>query len=159
MAGVLSVRSGYSGGRRPEPTYAEVSTGATGHAEVVQVRFDPAEVSYREVLQVFFSIHDPTTPDRQGADVGTQYRSVIFYHSNPQRETAETLIREIDRSGVLGSGVVTEVAPIGEFYPAEDYHQNYYSDNPNQPYCQIVIQPKVATFRARFFDKLKERTG
>lgn len=155
MAGVSEVRSGYAGGRRPNPIYAEVSTGATGHAEVVQVTFDPSVTSYSEILQVFFSIHDPTTPNRQGADVGTQYRSVIFYHSPEQNATAGAMIQELDASGVFPSPVVTEVAALEEFYPAEDYHQNYYRGNPSQPYCRVVIDPKVAKFRARYFDKLR----
>jgi peptide-methionine (S)-S-oxide reductase len=155
MTGVHSVRSGYSGGRRPDPSYEQVSTGATGHAEVVQIFFDPTETSYRDILQVFFSIHDPTTLNRQGADVGTQYRSVIFYQSESQRQTAEAMIRELDAAKVFGSPVVTELCPLEAFYPAEDYHDDYYRRNPAQPYCQVVINPKVAKFRTRFFDKLK----
>lgn len=155
MAGVTEVRSGYAGGRRPNPTYAQVSTGATGHAEVIQLSFDPAVTPYREILQVFFSIHDPTTLNQQGADVGTQYRSVVFYHSPEQKATAEAMIEELNASGVFPSPVVTQVVSLEAFYPAEDYHQNYYRENPNQPYCQVVIDPKVAKFRARYFDKLR----
>ena len=155
MVGILSIRSGYSGGQRSSPSYEQVCSGATGHAEVVQVTFDTGNTSYRELLQIFFSIHDSTTLNRQGGDVGTQYRSVIFYHSDEQKQTAESLIAELDASGVLGAPVVTELSPLEAFYPAEDYHQNYYTENANQPYCQAVINPKVAKFRARFFDKLK----
>lgn len=155
MAGVLSVRSGYSGGRRPDPSYQQVSSGATGHAEVVQLTFDPEQTTYREILQVFFLIHDPTTVNRQGGDVGTQYRSVIFYQSQDQKETAEAMIRELDASGVFSDPVVTEVVALEAFYPAEAYHQNYYRDNPAQPYCRVIIDPKVAKFRARYFDKLR----
>jgi peptide-methionine (S)-S-oxide reductase len=158
MIGVSEVRSGYAGGRRPDPSYAQVSSGATGHAEVVQVTFDPSVTSYREILQVFFSIHDPTTPNRQGADVGTQYRSVILYHSPEQQATATAMLGELNASGVFPSPVVTEVAPLEAFYPAEDYHQNYYRENPNQPYCRVVIDPKVAKFRARYFDKLRAQS-
>ena len=155
MQGVLSVRSGYSGGARANPSYEQVSSGATGHAEVVEIVFDPKATSYREVLQVFFSIHDPTTLNRQGADVGSQYRSVIFCHSEAQKEAAEATIRELESAGVFPSPVVTGVVPAAAFYPAEDYHQNYYRDNPGQGYCRMVIDPKVARFRTRFLDKLR----
>ena len=158
MAGVRSVQSGYSGGARRNPTYEQVCSGATGHAEVVQIAFDPSETPYREILQVFFSIHDPTTPNRQGADVGTQYRSVIFYHSEDQKQAAEAMIRELDASGVLGAPVVTQVAPLEAFYPAEDYHRDYYRQHPEQAYCRMVIDPKVAKFRARYFDKLSRES-
>jgi peptide-methionine (S)-S-oxide reductase len=156
MEGVGAVRSGYAGGRRENPTYAQVSTGATGHAEVVQLTYDPQAVSFRSILEVFFSIHDPTTPDRQGADVGSQYRSVIFTHSEEQEATARQMIGELDAAGVFPSPVVTEVTPFEAFYPAEDYHQNYYRDRPEQPYCQIVIDPKIRKFRARYFDRLRK---
>jgi peptide-methionine (S)-S-oxide reductase len=156
MSGVRSVVSGYSGGARPDPSYEQVCSGATGHAEVVQITFEPAVSSFREILGVFFSIHDPTTLNRQGADRGTQYRSVIFYQSEEQKETAGAMIRELGAAQVFGAPVVTEVSPLGAFYPAEDYHQNYYAENPGQGYCRAVIDPKVAKFRARYFDKLKK---
>jgi peptide-methionine (S)-S-oxide reductase len=150
LEGVLSVESGYSGGKVDRPSYREVCSGATGHAEVVRVTFDPGSLSYRELLEVFFAIHDPTTLNRQGADVGTQYRSVIFHHDQEQRRTAERVISEFDESGEWPSPIVTELSPLDEFYPAEDYHRNYFRSNPDQPYCRVVISPKVAKFRARF---------
>lgn len=155
LRGVEHVESGYSGGTNPHPTYEQVSTGRTGHAEVVQVTFDPEVTSYRELLEVFFTIHDPTTPNRQGADVGTQYRSVIFYHSESQRQTAEQVIREIEEAAIWRNAIVTEVKPLQAFYRAEIYHQEYYRNNPGQAYCQLVIAPKVVKFRRRFLDKLK----
>lgn len=155
LRGVEHVESGYSGGTNPHPTYEQVSTGRTGHAEVVQVTFDPEVTSYRELLEVFFTIHDPTTPNRQGADVGTQYRSVIFYHSESQRQTAEQVIGEIEEAGIWRNAIVTEVKPLQAFYRAEIYHQEYYRNNPGQAYCQLVIAPKVVKFRRRFLDKLK----
>jgi peptide-methionine (S)-S-oxide reductase len=157
MEGVESVRSGYSGGAPPNPTYEQVCSGATGHAEVTQLRFDPSITPYEEILHVFFSIHDPTTPNRQGNDVGTQYRSVIFYDSAEQKNTAEMVIEELNRSGVFSAPVVTELVPLEAFYPAEDYHQEYYRRNPNQAYCRYVVDPKVAKFRAKYFDKLKNK--
>lgn len=156
LEGVRSVQSGYSGGARKNPSYEQVCSGATGHAEVVQVQFDPSVTSFREVLQVFFATHDPTTRNRQGADVGTQYRSVIFYDSAKQKQTAEDVIGEIDQAGVFGNPVVTELSPLTAFYPAENYHNDYYRSNPKQPYCQYVIDPKVSKFRMQFFDKLKK---
>jgi peptide-methionine (S)-S-oxide reductase len=155
LEGVTGVLSGYAGGTVENPTYEEVCRGTTGHAEVVRLEFDPAVTSYREVLEVFFGVHDPTTLNRQGADVGTQYRSVIFYHSPAQRETAEDLMRELESQGVWDDPVVTEVAPAGEFYPAEAYHHDYFRRNPQQAYCQAVVRPKVARFRARFAHKLR----
>ena len=155
LRGVEKVESGYAGGRTPDPTYHQVCTGATGHAEVVQVTFDPAVVSFAEVLDVFFATHDPTTLNRQGADVGTQYRSVIFYHGPAQKETAERKIAELNAAGVWGSPLVTEVAPLERFYRAEDYHQEYFRTNPGQGYCQAVVAPKVAKFRKQFTAKLK----
>ncbi len=155
LKGVKDVVSGYSGGGLPNPTYREVCTGNTGHAEVVQVIFDPAELSYADLLRVFFSIHDPTTLNRQGADIGTQYRSVVFYHSPEQKKEAEDVIREMDRLTVWEKALVTEVKPFEAFYPAEDYHQEYYQNNSRQPYCQIVIAPKVSKFRRQFVDRLK----
>ncbi len=155
LKGVVDVVSGYSGGKAPNPSYKLVCTGTTGHAEVVQVTFDPDQISYKELLEVFFSIHDPTTRNRQGADVGTQYRSAIFYHSPEQKATAEEVIRELDAAKLWHGPIVTEVAPFKAFYPAEDYHQEYFANNPEQPYCQIVIAPKVAKFRKQHLDRLK----
>jgi peptide-methionine (S)-S-oxide reductase len=155
LEGVRSVRSGYAGGDVADPTYEQVCSGRTGHAEVVQVEFDPSVTGYRELLEVFFTIHDPTTPNRQGADVGTQYRSIILYHTPEQRTVAEEVVRELEAEGVFDAPIVTELEPLEEFYPAEDYHQNYYRDNPNQPYCSVVIAPKVAKLRAKYADKLK----
>jgi peptide-methionine (S)-S-oxide reductase len=150
LPGVSDVVSGYAGGHVEDPDYRSVCAGTTGHAEVVQVEFDPAEISLREILQVFFTVHDPTTLDRQGADVGTQYRSAIFTHSPEQRETAEQVIAELEAEGVWSDPIVTEIEPLDTFYPAEEYHQNYYQRNPNQGYCRVVIDPKVAKFRQKF---------
>lgn len=155
LRGVESVVSGYAGGARPDPTYQQVCTGATGHAEVVQISFDNARIDFETLLEVFFAIHDPTTPNRQGADVGTQYRSVIFYHSEAQRETAEQLIAQLSREGVWPDPIVTQLAPAPAFYPAESYHQDYFKRNPGQGYCQVVIAPKVAKLRAKHADLLK----
>ena len=156
LRGVESVESGYMGGDVANPTYRQVCAGTTGHAEVVQVTFDPRVVSFRELLEVFFTIHDPTTPNRQGADVGTQYRSAIFYHSPEQKETAEQTIAELNAEQVWDAPIVTEVAPAGDFYVAEDYHQEYFAQNPAQPYCRAVVAPKVAKFRQKFLGKLKK---
>jgi peptide-methionine (S)-S-oxide reductase len=155
LKGVEQVVSGYCGGTVPNPTYYQVCEGDTGHAEVVQLTFDPHEISYKDILQVFFTIHDPTTLNRQGADVGTQYRSVIFYHSPEQKRIAEETIRELTAAKVWDAPIVTEVTPFTVFYPAEDYHQEYFWRNPYQPYCQYVIVPKVVKFRKHFVDKLK----
>jgi peptide-methionine (S)-S-oxide reductase len=155
LRGVAKVESGYAGGRVPNPSYEQVCTGATGHAEVVQVTFDPGAISYREVLDVFFAIHDPTTLNRQGADVGTQYRSVIFYHSPEQKQEAERRIAELNAAGIWDRPLVTEVAPLPTFYKAEDYHQGYYRQNPGQGYCQFVVAPKVAKFRKEFTSRLR----
>jgi peptide-methionine (S)-S-oxide reductase len=155
LRGVEKVESGYSGGDVPNPTYRQVCSETTGHAEVVQVTFDPDEVSYRDILEVYFTIHDPTTLNRQGADVGTQYRSVIFYHDEDQKRTAEEVISELETDGIWNSPIVTEVAPFDEFYVAEDYHQNYFRNNGFQPYCQVIIAPKVAKFRKQHLDRLK----
>ncbi len=155
VEGVLGVRSGYAGGDRPDPSYQEVCSGRTGHAEVVQLRFDPAVISYRDLLEIFFAIHDPTTPDRQGADVGTQYRSVIFTHDDGQADTARDLIRDLEADGTWDAPVVTEVVPLDVFYEAEAYHQEYYRRNPSQPYCQVVVAPKVAKLRQRFAHRLR----
>ena len=156
LKGVRSVVSGYAGGSIENPSYRQVCAGTTGHAEVVQVTFDPGLIDFRTVLEVFFTIHDPTTPNRQGADVGTQYRSVIFYHSDAQRETAERLVAELAADGVWPDPIVTEIAPAPVFYPAEEYHQDYYRRNPNQGYCQAVISPKLAKLRARHRDLLAQ---
>jgi peptide-methionine (S)-S-oxide reductase len=155
MQGVASVESGYMGGRTPNPSYRDVCSGTTGHAEVVQLRFDPAIAPFRDLLEVFFAIHDPTTKDRQGNDVGTQYRSAIFYHSDEQRRAAEELIRELEAEKVWRAPIVTEVVPASEFYRAEDYHQDYFRNNPNQPYCAYVVAPKVGKFREKFAQKRK----
>jgi peptide-methionine (S)-S-oxide reductase len=155
LRGVEKVESGYSGGDVPNPTYRQVCSETTGHAEVVQVTFDPDEVSYRDILEVYFTIHDPTTLNRQGADVGTQYRSVIFYHDEDQKRTAEEVISELETDGIWNSPIVTEVAPFDEFYVAEDYHQNYFRNNGFQPYCQVIIAPKVAKFRKQHLERLK----
>ena len=156
MEGVVSVESGYMGGRPAHPTYQQVCTGTTGHAEVVRLTFDPDITSYREILEVFFAIHDPTTRDRQGNDVGAQYRSVIFYTSAEQQETARQMIRELDTQRIWPDPIVTEIQPAAEFYPAEDYHQNYFRDNPSQPYCAFVVAPKARKFRDKFQHKLKK---
>jgi peptide-methionine (S)-S-oxide reductase len=155
LRGVEKVESGYSGGDVPNPTYRQVCSETTGHAEVVQVTFDPDEVSYRDILEVYFTIHDPTTLNRQGADVGTQYRSVIFYHTEEQKRTAEEVISEIESEGIWNSPIVTEVVPLDEFYVAEDYHQDYFRNNGFQPYCQVIIAPKVAKFRKQHLERLK----
>jgi peptide-methionine (S)-S-oxide reductase len=155
LCGVEKVESGYAGGRVPDPTYPLVCTGTTGHAEVVQVTFDPAILSFRELLEVFFAIHDPTTRNRQGADIGTQYRSVVFYHNPEQRQVAERLIAELNAAKVWDDPIVTELVPFESFYRAEDYHQGYFRTNPTQGYCRAVIAPKLAKFRQRFAAKLK----
>ena len=159
LRGVESVESGYAGGQVMNPTYEQVCSGATGHAEVVRVTFDPQVLTFRELLEVFFTIHDPTTLNRQGADIGTQYRSAIFYHSPEQKEIAEKTIAELNAEGIWDSPIVTEVVPLTEFYLAEDYHQEYYAQNPSQGYCRMVVAPKVAKFRQKFLGKLKSRSG
>lgn len=156
LKGVEAVVSGYAGGTVPNPTYYQVCAETTGHAEVVQLTFNPNVISYKEILQVFFTIHDPTTLNRQGNDVGTQYRSAIYYHSPEQKRIAEETIKEITADKVWDAPIVTEVAALDVFYPAEDYHQEYFWRNPYQPYCQYVIIPKVAKFRKYFVDKLKK---
>lgn len=155
LEGVLNVESGYAGGNLPQPSYQQVCSGATGHAEVVQVTFDPQVTPYREILEVFFAIHNPTTLNRQGADVGSQYRSVIYYHDQSQKQVAESVIREIDEMGIWDAPIVTQVLPLDKFYVAEDYHQEYYKKNPYQGYCQVVVAPKVAKFRQKFARKLR----
>jgi len=156
IKGVVSVESGYSGGKMPNPSYEDVCTGRTGHAETVQVTFDPSVVSYRDLLNVFFGIHDPTTLNRQGADVGTQYRSAIFYHNEEQKNEAEQLIKELNEQHIWDAPIVTEVKPFDKFYIAEDYHQEYYEHNRFQPYCMAVVAPKVAKFRKHFLELLKK---
>jgi peptide-methionine (S)-S-oxide reductase len=155
LRGVASVVSGYTGGDAPNPSYEAVCSGATGHAEAVRVRFDPQAVSFREILEIFFTVHDPTTLNRQGADVGTQYRSAIFYHTTEQRETAARVMAELDEEKIWDAPIVTQVAPASEFYPAEEYHQKYFRNNPGQGYCRAVVAPKVAKFRQKFLSKLK----
>ena len=155
LKGVERVVSGYAGGTVENPTYEQVCGGRTGHAEVVQITYDPQIVSFRDLLDVFFTIHDPTTKDRQGADVGPQYRSIILYHDAEQKEAAESAIAELREKGVWRAPIVTEVVPLEKFYPAEAYHQDYYEQNPRQRYCQIVIAPKVAKFRQQYLAKLK----
>lgn len=155
LKGVERSISGYAGGDKVNPSYEEVCSGRTGHAEVVQLTFDPAQISYRDLLNVFFTIHDPTTLNRQGADVGTQYRSAIFYHTPEQKAEAEAVIRELEAEKLWPNPIVTEVVPLDTFYPAEDYHQGYYRAHPYQGYCQMVIAPKVAKFRKHYLDRLK----
>ena len=155
LEGVHDVISGYAGGRVPNPTYREVCSGRTGHAEVVQVVFDPAVLSYKDLLRLFFTFHDPTTLNRQGADVGTQYRSAIYYHDEQQRAEAEEVMREFTESNVWKEPLVTELAPLAKFFPAEDYHQDYFRKNPEQGYCQAVVAPKVAKLRKHFFERLR----
>jgi peptide-methionine (S)-S-oxide reductase len=156
LKGVERTVSGYAGGDVPNPTYHQVCTGTTGHAEVVQITFDPEVIPYRDLIEIFLTTHDPTTPNRQGADVGPQYRSIILYHNDEQRRIAHEVIAEIEKEGIWSKPIVTEVVPLTTFYPAEDYHQDYYRDNPSQPYCFIVIEPKLAKFREKYAERLKE---
>lgn len=155
VEGVKDVVSGYSGGHTSNPTYQEVCSETTGHAEVVQIKFDPEEISYKEVLEIFFGTHDPTTLNRQGNDVGTSYRSAVFYHSPEQKRIAEEVVKELTDEDVFGKPIVTEITEFTNFYPAEDYHQNYFAKNPNQPYCSAVVAPKVGKFRQKFAHRLK----
>ena len=155
LQGVVSVTSGYAGGHVDDPSYRDVCTGATGHAEVVQVEFDPSIISFDEVLDVFFAMHDPTTLNRQGADVGTQYRSVIFWHDNEQRQAAERKIATLNAAQIWDRPIVTQVVPFQSLFRAEEFHQGYFQSNPNQPYCQAVVSPKVAKLRQKFAAKLK----
>jgi len=157
IKGVHSVESGYAGGQMDNPTYRAVCNGDTGHAEVIQVHFDPNVVSYRDLLNVFFAIHDPTTLNRQGADVGTQYRSAIFYHDEEQKKIAEELIKDLNAQQIWDRPIVTEVTPLDKFYMAEDYHQEYFASNPYQPYCMAVVAPKVSKFRKHFLELLKKQ--
>jgi peptide-methionine (S)-S-oxide reductase len=156
MEGVLSVESGYMGGRQANPSYRDVCTGRTGHAEVVQVTFDPELTSFHDILEVFFAIHDPTTRDRQGNDAGTQYRSAIFYHSEAQRTAAELMIMELNSAKAFPGPIVTDVQPASAFYPAEDYHQEYFANNPQESYCAYIVAPKVQKFRHKFAKKVKQ---
>src|SRR5215203_1266881 len=155
LEGVISVTSGYAGGHVANPSYKDVCTGETGHAECVQVVYDSSKISFDELLEVFWQVHDPTTLNRQGADVGTQYRSVIFYHDDEQKRVAEEVISDLASEGIWGNPIVTQVTPFDEFYVAEDYHQNYFRNNGFQPYCQVIIAPKVAKFRKQHLDRLK----
>ena len=155
IKGVEKIESGYTGGSVPNPTYEQVSTGATGHAEAAQITFNPRVISFREILEIFFASHDPTTLNRQGPDVGTQYRSAIFYHNEAQKATAEAVIAELDKEEIWNAPIVTQVEPIKVFYRAETYHKDYYQKHPNQPYCQAVITPKLAKLQQRFLGKLK----
>lgn len=156
LRGVEQVVSGYSGGVLPHPSYQQVCTGTTGHAEAVQITFDPQGISFRELLELFFTMHDPTTLNRQGPDAGTQYRSAIYYHSPEQQEIAEDTIRKLEVAGVWRMPIVTELAPFAAFYPAEEYHQGYYRQNPYQPYCTAIISPKIAKLRKQYLAKLKK---
>lgn len=156
--GIENVVSGYAGGTTVNPTYEAVSSGGTGHAEAVQMAFDPMRISYREILEIFFSVHDPTTLNRQGADIGTQYRSGIFYHDERQKAIAEELIKELDKAHLWKKPIVTQISLLDKFYPAEDYHQEYFSRHPERPYCQMVISPKVSKFRQQWAKRLKKST-
>lgn len=155
LKGVESVVSGYSGGHVDNPTYRQVCAGTTGHVEVVQVTYDPQEISFRDVLEVFFATHDPTTWDRQGADVGPQYRSAVLYHDEEQKRIAEETIKDLESQGIFDRPIVTVVEPFEKFYVAEEYHQDYFKNNPAQPYCQVIIAPKVAKFRKENLERLK----
>jgi peptide-methionine (S)-S-oxide reductase len=155
LKGIERVVSGYTGGRRPNPSYEQVCSGATGHAEAVEIHFDPAVISYKELLELFFAFHDPTTKDRQGPDLGSQYRSAIFVHSPEQRKTAEAVIEELEAAGVFPAPIVTEISEAPTFYPAEDYHQNYFNRNPESGYCQAMINPKLAKLRSKYKEKLR----
>ncbi|MDQ3372762.1 MAG: peptide-methionine (S)-S-oxide reductase MsrA [Acidobacteriota bacterium] len=156
LQGVESVESGYSGGHTENPTYREVCSETTGHAEVVNVNFNPNEISFKEILQIFFTVHDPTTLNRQGNDIGSSYRSAIFYHDENQKQIAEEVIKEVGAEGIYDNPIVTEVTAFDKFYMAEDYHQEYFDNNPNQPYCAAVVAPKVAKFRQKFVGRLKK---
>ncbi|MCL4115116.1 UNVERIFIED_CONTAM: hypothetical protein GTU68_017340 [Idotea baltica] len=157
LKGVSKVQSGYTGGRIPDPTYKQVCTGTTGHAEGIQITFDPAVISYEQLLDVFFHTHDPTTLNRQGADIGTQYRSAVFYANEKQKQSATTVIQALDKEGTFDDPIVTTLEKLTKWYPAENYHQNYYEQNKRQPYCQFTISPKVAKFQKRYAKLLKDR--
>ena len=154
LRGVEKVESGYAGGTKPNPSYREVCGGHTGHAEVIQITYDPSAISYRDLLDVFFTVHDPTTLDRQGGDIGTQYRSIILTHSDEQARIAREAIADVTAEKIWDDPIVTQIRPLETFYPAERYHQDYFANNPNQPYCQVVIEPKVAKFRRKYLEKL-----
>ena len=156
LRGVKKVVSGYAGGKVPNPTYKEVCTGLTGHAEVIQIEFDPEQIKYEQLLDVFFHTHNPTTKNRQGADVGTQYRSAVFFHDEKQKEAAKAMIAELDKSGDFDNPIVTTLEEMKTFYPAEDYHQDYFAQNPGNPYCQTVVGPKVKKFQKRYKEMLKK---
>jgi peptide-methionine (S)-S-oxide reductase len=156
LRGVEDVVSGYSGGHTENPTYREVCSETTGHAEVTEIKFDPEVISFADILRVFFAVHDPTTLNRQGNDIGSSYRSAIFYHSDQQKRTAEEIIKEVTEAGIYDNPIVTEVTKFDKFYPAEDYHQEYFANNPTQPYCAAVVAPKVAKFRKQFVSRLKK---
>lgn len=156
LKGVEKVESGYAGGHVKNPSYKEICNGNTGHAEVCQITYNPREISFKELLEVFWKTHDPTTLNRQGNDVGTQYRSVVFYHNDEQKQLAEQYKKQLDESGAFNDPVVTEISPFTNFYVAEDYHQNYYNEHGGQPYCTIVITPKLEKFKSAFADKVKE---
>ena len=156
LRGIEKLVSGYAGGHVPNPTYQAVCTGTTGHAEVVQITFDPEVISFEDILEIFFAMHDPTTLDRQGGDVGTQYRSTIMYHNDAQQRTAEAVIARLTEEGVFDDPIVTKVEPLDEFYPAEDYHQDYFANNTYQPYCMAVIAPKVIKLREKYAARLQE---
>jgi len=155
LRGVVKVESGYAGGTKPNPTYRDVCSGQTGHAEVVQITFDPSLIAYRDLLDVFFTIHDPTTKDRQGGDIGSQYRSIILTHSDDQARVAREAVAEVEAEKLYDDPIVTEIEPLTTFYSAERYHQDYFADNARQPYCQAVIAPKVAKFRQKFLAKMR----
>jgi peptide-methionine (S)-S-oxide reductase len=155
IKGVEKVEPGYTGGNMPNPTYEQVSTGTTGHAEAAQITYNPKEISYKEILGIFFAMHDPTSLNSQGADVGTQYRSAIFYHNGQQKVTAEKLIDEFNKEGIFDKPIVTIIEPLKMFYKAEYFHKDYYKKHPKEPYCQVVIAPKIAKLQQRFYDKLK----
>ncbi|MCS6905925.1 MAG: peptide-methionine (S)-S-oxide reductase MsrA [Bacteroidia bacterium] len=155
IEGVKSVISGYAGGKTPNPTYKEVCSGNTEHAEVCQIEFTPQQISCKEILEIFFSIHDPTTLNRQGADVGTQYRSIILYHTPEQKEIAQNVIQELEQQKIFNAPIVTQLQPLDKFYPAEEYHQNYYARNPYQMYCQVVIAPKLEKLRQKYAHRIK----
>jgi len=155
LKGLEKIEPGYSGGNMENPSYEQVSTGKTGHAEVAQITFDPDVISFKEILQIFFSTHDPTSLNRQGVDIGTQYRSVIFYHDDEQKAIAEQVIKELSEDGAFDTPIVTQVEPLKAFYKAEDYHREYYKRHPEQPYCRVVIAPKIEKFRQLYLGKLK----
>lgn len=159
LAGVSHVEPGYSGGKTDSPTYEAVCQGTTGHAEVIRIEYDPEMIDFTSLLEIFFQTHDPTTLNRQGADVGTQYRSVIFYHDDAQQAAAESFVKQLDEAKEFGAPIVTEISPLGSYFPAENYHQNYFAAHPNQSYCAAVIAPKVDKFRRKFAAKLKEGGG